>query len=136
MSRPPLLLLLLSLPLTGQAASAAELLTRYQQEASQEQSGFAPSAERGQAFYRHRFGVHPQMHSCMACHTEEPTKPGRHVITGKAIAPLAPTAHAERFSDPAKVEKWFRRNCTEVVGRLCSAAEKADFIAFLLSKGG
>lgn len=27
-------------------------------------------------------------------------------------------------------EKWFRRNCTEVVGRECSAAEKADFIVF------
>ncbi|MBP9654300.1 MAG: DUF1924 domain-containing protein, partial [Rhodocyclaceae bacterium] len=61
---------------------------------------------------------------------ESPLQPGRHAVTGKAIKPLAPRAEAARFSDPAKVEKWFRRNCTEVVGRECSAAEKADFILF------
>ena len=40
-------------------------------------------------------------------------------------------AFLARFTDPAKTEKWFRRNCTEVLGRECSAAEKADFIQFL-----
>jgi len=45
--------------------------------------------------------------------------------------PLAPSANAERLTDLAKTEKWFRRNCTEVVGHTCSAAEKADFVAFL-----
>lgn len=70
------------------------------------------------------------MPACSACHSESPLQPGRHAVTGKAIKPLAPRAEAARFSDPAKVEKWFRRNCTEVVGRECSAAEKADFILF------
>jgi hypothetical protein len=58
---------------------------------------------------------------------------GRHVVTGKAIAPLAPAFNAERFSDAAKSEKWFRRNCGDVVGRECSASEKADLLAWLLT---
>ena len=37
------------------------------------------------------------------------------------------------FSDPAKVEKWFRRNCNDVAGRECTAGEKADVLAWLIS---
>jgi hypothetical protein len=74
------------------------------------------------------------MPSCAACHSEQPAAEGKHVVTGKRIAPLAPAANPERFSSSAKVEKWFRRNCQEVVGRECSPAEKADFIQFV-SKG-
>jgi hypothetical protein len=44
---------------------------------------------------------------------------------------MAMTANAERFSDPAKVEKWFGRNCKEVIGRACTPAEKADFMTYL-----
>ena len=35
------------------------------------------------------------------------------------------------FTDTAKVDKWFRRNCKDVLSRECSAAEKADVMAFL-----
>jgi len=41
-------------------------------------------------------------------------------------------ATPSRFTDVAKTDKWFRRNCGDVVGRECTAAEKADVIAFLL----
>ncbi len=41
-------------------------------------------------------------------------------------------ANAQRFSDSAKVEKWFRRNCNDVLGRECSAAEKADVMSWLI----
>ena len=44
---------------------------------------------------------------------------------------MAPAFNAERFTDAAKVEKWFRRNCNDVVGRECTAAEKADVLAWL-----
>lgn len=49
------------------------------------------------------------------------------------IAALAPRFNPERFTDNAKTEKWFRRNCNDVVGRECSAAEKADVLAWLLT---
>jgi hypothetical protein len=94
-------------------------------------AGFHPSAQRGGEFYARKFGVSEKMPACATCHTDNPGQPGRHVITGKDIKPLAPTANTERFSDPAKVEKWFKRNCKEVVGRECLPSEKADFIAFL-----
>ena len=48
------------------------------------------------------------------------------------IGALAPSANAQRFSDAAKVEKWFRRNCNDVLGRECSAAEKADVLSWLI----
>jgi hypothetical protein len=38
----------------------------------------------------------------------------------------------ERFTDTAKVDKWFRRNCKDVASRECTAAEKADMLAWLL----
>ena len=57
-----------------------------------------------------------------------------HAATGKTIQPLAPAANAQRFTDTAKVEKWFRRNCNDVVGRECSAQEKADILAWLSSQ--
>jgi len=31
------------------------------------------------------------------------------------------------------VDKWFRRNCNDTLNRLCSAQEKADVMAWLLS---
>ena len=51
--------------------------------------------------------------------------------TGKPIAAMAPAFNPERFTDAAKTEKWFRRNCNDVIGRECSAAEKADVLGWL-----
>lgn len=116
----------------ARAATPAELLAGYRAEAAKVTPGFQPSARRGAEFYARRFGVSEKMPACASCHTDKPTQPGRHVVTDKAIKPLSPVAHAERFTDPAKVEKWFGRNCKEVVGRECTAAEKADFLAFMM----
>ncbi len=91
----------------------------------------SPAARRGQVFYHQRFAVSDSMPSCASCHTDSPLQPGKHAVTGKAIRPLAPAADPERLSDAAKTEKWFGRNCKEVVGRPCSEGEKADFVAFL-----
>jgi hypothetical protein len=92
---------------------------------------FQATSARGAEFFTHKFNVSEKFPSCSTCHTENPRQAGRHAITGKTIKPLSPTANAERLTNPDKVEKWFRRNCKEVVGRECSAGEKADFIAFL-----
>jgi cytochrome c553 len=107
------------------AATPAELQTSYTA-----QAGSPAQAARGQAFFTQ---THGHEWSCSSCHGATPTQTGRHASTGKSIAPLAPAFHAERFTDPAKVEKWFRRNCNDVVGRECSAAEKADVLAWLLT---
>ncbi|MGD2020698.1 MAG: DUF1924 domain-containing protein [Thiohalocapsa sp.] len=69
--------------------------------------------------------------SCATCHTPDLTQPGQHVRTGKPIEPLAPSVKPERLTDQAKVEKWLRRNCRWTLGRECTAAEKADFLAYI-----
>ena len=46
---------------------------------------------------------------------------------------MAPAVNPERFTDAAKTEKWFRRNCNDVAGRECTPAEKADVLAWLLT---
>ena len=77
-------------------------------------------------------GVSHKMPNCTVCHGENLKADGKHVITDKRIAPVSPAVNPERFTSYAKVEKWFKRNCTEVVGRECTAAEKADFIQFVI----
>lgn len=117
------------------AETPSSLIAGYAAEAARVTPGFTPSAERGQNLFTRKWGVSQTMPSCAACHSDQPTAEGKHVVTGKRIAPLSPTVNPERFASSAKVEKWFRRNCQEVVGRECSAAEKSDFIQFV-SKGG
>ena len=66
-------------------------------------------------------------------HTGQNLKATGKTKAHKEIEPMAPIVNAKRITDPAKVEKWFGRNCKDVLGRICSAEEKADFVAFLLS---
>jgi hypothetical protein len=111
--------------LAAQAATPAELQAGYTA-----QAGTSAVATRGEQFFSTRQG---REWSCASCHGAPPTQPGKHASTGKAIGALAPAFNPERFTDPAKVEKWFRRNCNDVAGRDCSAAEKADVLAWLNS---
>lgn len=88
------------------------------------------SAERGRVFFN---TAHGGDWRCASCHTDNPAQPGAHVVTRKTIEPLAPAAKPTRFADAAKVEKWFRRNCKDVLARPCSAEEKGDVLAYLLT---
>jgi hypothetical protein len=69
--------------------------------------------------------------SCSTCHTADLTKTGKHATTGKPIEPMAVSVNPKRLTDPAKVEKWFGRNCRWTLGRDCTPAEKSDFLAFI-----
>lgn len=124
------LLIALGLAQNVWAETPAQFIAGFSAEAAQTQPGFSADAARGRAFAGRNWGVSDALASCTACHTDNPRNPGRHAVTGKAIQPLSPAVNPERFSDPAKVAKWFKRNCKEVVGRACTAAEKADFIQF------
>lgn len=107
------------------AATPAELLSGYTA-----QAGSPAAPARGQQFFTTRHG---REWSCASCHGNVPTQGGKHASTGKSISALAPAFNAERFTDPAKTEKWFRRNCNDVLGRECSAAEKADVLSWLMT---
>ena len=113
------------------ADTPASLVAGYAQEAAKTAPGFTPSAQRGQAFFTKQWGVSQKMPDCTACHGKDLKKGGKHVITDKPIDPMSPAVNAERFTSLKKAEKWFTRNCKEVTGRECTAAEKADFIEFV-----
>ncbi len=119
----------LCLPFAAQAQSLVQLQAGYAKQAAQDDSSFKTfSAARGQRFF---LSKHGSDWSCASCHTSDPTRGGKHDVTGRAILPLAPAANPKRFTDAAKAEKWFRRNCRDVVGRECSALEKGDVLAWL-----
>jgi mono/diheme cytochrome c family protein len=113
----------------GAVDAPASLMARYAQEAGMPVS--ALSATRGAALYRTEHpGRNGQAVSCASCHTANPKQAGRSRV-GKRIEPMATATNPDRFTDAAKVEKWFRRNCQDVLQRECSAQEKGDFIAWL-----
>jgi len=124
--KPVLILAVVLYAAQAHAEAPRDFLARFEKEA-----GTAASAERGARFFTAKQGGE---WSCASCHTEKPTQAGRHAKTDKSIAPLAPAANAERFTDAAKVDKWFRRNCNDTLNRACTAQEKADVMAWLIAQ--
>lgn len=69
--------------------------------------------------------------SCSDCHGANLDRPGKHLRTGKVIAPMNPAITPQRLTDTEKIEKWFMRNCKWTFGRECTAQEKGDLILFI-----
>jgi uncharacterized protein DUF1924 len=112
------------------AQDAASIAREYAAAAKQESPTFVGfAAERGEQFFN---ATHGGEWSCASCHTHNPLLPGRHARTSKEIAPLAPAANPQRFTNLEKSEKWFKRNCNDVLGRACTAGEKGDALAYLM----
>lgn len=134
MQRSSALLGIVALALLTSGTSVAgprELVAQYETTARQSSTSFAGfSAARGARFFQ---DAHGGEWSCASCHTGTPLAPGRHARTGKNIAPLAPAANPDRFNDAATTDKWFRRNCNDVLGRECTPQEKGDVLIWLLS---
>lgn len=114
----------------ARAETPADFLGRYQAEQRQSLPSFAASTERGERFFN---TTHGGEWSCATCHTKNPAARGKHATTGKPIEPMAPAVNPERLANTKSVEKWFARNCKDVLGRVCSPAEKADVVAYLIS---
>lgn len=107
------------------AVDAQSQLNTFVQEAK-----VTPSVARGETFFNAKHGGE---WSCASCHGMPPTGIGKHVTTGKPIGVMAPAFNPERFTDLVKSDKWFRRNCKDVLSRECTAAEKADVLAYLVN---
>lgn len=127
---------LLLLSLTAGTASAGstpavdKLLQQYRN------AGAGPfSAERGQRFWQESVRtVDGRERRCTTCHTTNLRARGKHVRTGKAIAPMAPSMNPKRLQKAKKIEKWFRRNCKWTLGRPCTPQEKGDLLRYLESQ--
>ena len=134
-------LLLIAILTTGQmvslsglvaAAPLQENIARYAAEEKAGNKGFiAFSAERGRTLFLSRPATgKPDTPSCTSCHTDTPLAVGL-TRAGKEIAPMALSMTPDRYGDDKKLEKWFRRNCKSVLGRVCTPLEKGDFLTFM-----
>ncbi len=91
------------------------------------------SAERGKNLWNQKHTISGQIRRCTSCHTSNPRQAGKHVRTGKMIKPMAPSVNSDRFVDPKKTAKWFKRNCKWTMGRECNEQEKGDLSRYLKS---
>ena len=101
-------------------------------QAKKDEAGFTRfSAERGAAFYKanHKGGKQGTT-SCTSCHGNSPLDKGKTRV-GKDIEPMAVSKNPARYTDKDDVEKWFTRNCNDVLGRACTAKEKGDFLTYM-----
>lgn len=112
------------------AETPEEVLAVLKAEAAGTQGFQGFSAARGENFYKTKHGGE---WSCSSCHTDNPAAQGKHAKSDKIIKPMAPSANPERFTDMKKVEKWFKRNCNDVLDRVCTAQEKGDMLTYLLT---
>lgn len=100
--------------------------------AAAKSAGF--SAARGQTLHTQNFaGGKPDTPACTTCHGKDARGAGR-TLTGKNIDAMAVSVTPQRYTDPAKVEKWFKRNCNEVLGRECTPQEKGDWLAYMIGQ--
>lgn len=127
---------ILALPLNASAADGnqrAAILSDYAAQAQASDSGFTGfSAARGEALFRAPSGAgDPRTPSCTSCHTSDPRQPGRNAKTGRPIDAAAVSVNPMRYTEAAKVEKHFSRDCKSVLGRDCTALERGDYITFM-----
>jgi hypothetical protein len=115
----------------AQAETPQDFMQMYGEQCKHENPGFQGfDANRGQSLYMKQ-GASDW--NCATCHTNDPRTMGEHCETHKQIRPMSPAANTDRFIDSAKVEKWFKRSCKDVLGRECTTQEKGDFLAYMLS---
>ena len=107
----------------------------YAKEAVAADSGFKGfSADEGRKLFTasRMHSKKKESRSCTTCHTKDPSSMGRTKV-GKKIDPISPAVTTDRFTDPKKVKKWFRRNCKWVFERVCTPEEKGNYITYMMS---
>ena len=119
---------------TSLAFANQEILQGFEIEAKKEDVKFLKfSIKEGEKLFRsERMHSSGEKISCMTCHTSDPKNSGL-TRANKVIDPLAPIINKERFTDKTKVEKWFKRNCKDVLERECTIQEKGNFVIYMMS---
>lgn len=119
--------------LAAMSPARQAIFDEYLSAARTAEARFEASTVRGETFFRGQHtGGKVDTPSCTSCHTSDLKKPGKS-RAGKDIEPMAASVNSKRYTDAADVAKWLKRNCSDVLGRECTAPEKADVLAYLLS---
>ncbi len=117
-------------------ANAEKLVVIYNTQAKAANPEYAgPTVADGKFFFNRKvkLGNGKEM-SCSSCHTANPADNGKHVVTHKTIKPLSPAVNPKRFADFEKVEAKFTQHCVDIIGSDCTAAEKANYITYVLTE--
>ncbi len=114
-------------------ATAQKLADKYATFAKNINAEYSASADEGKAFFNREITVKGKQVACASCHTVNPAGEGKHLVTGKPIRPLSPAVNDKRFTSVEKVEKNFTKHCNDIIGRDCTAEEKANFITYLIT---
>lgn len=131
-----------SMQVFADAETAQKIADKYAAAAKAADANYAGlSAEEGKTFFNREViqfkgdvNNPGKAIACASCHTANPADTGKHIVTGKSIKPLSPAVNAKRFKSMDAVEKNFTKHCNEVVGSDCTAQEKGDYIAYLLTE--
>jgi len=110
--RHPLFLTLLLACNASAAETPRQIVDMYAAEAAGRVPGFEPNAGLGEHLYTRRLAVSRRTPSCTSCHADLSLRAGRQI-------------------DPVRIERRLARDCRTVIGRECSAGEKADLLAYL-----
>lgn len=110
--RHPFALSLLFACNVSAAETPRQVLYMYAAEAAGSIPGFEPNAGLGEHLYTRKLASARGMASCTACHVDSPLQRKRQI-------------------DPARIEQRLARDCLAVIGRECTAGEKADLLAYL-----
>ncbi len=122
------------------AQTLNEPMQKFMQELKQKAQNEDPSFKdfdykRGEKiFTQKQIGRKGKEISCTSCHTQDLTKSGENISTGKVIEPLAPSANVKRFTKVKDVKKWLRRNFKDVYGRVGTAKEQGDVITYIINQ--
>jgi hypothetical protein len=115
-------------------AQGENILQYYESLGLKENPSHKPfSAEEGKKlFFLEKTKSNGDKVGCTTCHTSDPKATGK-TRANKTIDPLAPVVNPKRFTEVAQVEKWFQRNCKDVLERPCTNDEKGNFVKYMLS---
>ncbi len=127
----------LLLALFGLISFSAHADVTTAEQAAKDYAAFAKStlsADEGKEFYTKKLVmIDGKELACATCHTDNPANKGKHNETGKAIQPMAPAVNPKRFADLNESAKGFTKHCKQVYGKDCSAKDKGNFIAYVLT---
>ena len=97
-----------------------------------EQGAGSFDASKGKELWQRKFpSADGPKRGCTSCHRTDSRQGGHHIVTDKAIDPMAPSVNPKRLTERRQVEKWFKRNCKWTLGRECTPQEKGDLLSFL-----
>jgi hypothetical protein len=116
-----------AMTVTARTDAVLDLLTKYQA------AGAGPFTAKGglELWGQSHPANDGTTRSCATCHTADLRAQGKHVVTGKAIDPLAPSVNPNRLTEGRQIEKWLTRNCKWTLSRDCTPQEKGDLLSFI-----